>query len=108
MTAIKIEGSQIHKNSHFITIRPQLLNRPLIPKGETVIGVQGKKYLVSSKGDNKAIPNPPFVKASRIPWLADKRKKKIKKKNHCFENNGTSLKKAPTMKILNSSPKNGE
>ena len=77
-TAIKKEGSQIHKSSLLIANKPQVLKKPLIPIGETMIGVHGKKYLALSKGDNKAIPNPPFVKASRTPWLADNRKKKKK------------------------------
>lgn len=66
-TAIKKEGSQIHKSSFLITIKPLLLKKALMPIGETFIGVQGKKYLVLSKGDNKAIPKPPLVKASRTP-----------------------------------------
>jgi len=66
-TAIRKEGSQIHKSSLLITTKPHLLKKPLIPIGETIIGVHGKKYLELSKGDNKAIPNPPFVKASRTP-----------------------------------------
>ena len=64
---IKEEGSQIHNISLFITIIPQWLSKPLMPKGETIIGVHGKKCLVLSKGNNKAIPNPPFVKASIMP-----------------------------------------
>ncbi|MDI6889746.1 MAG: hypothetical protein QMC83_02235 [Thermodesulfovibrionales bacterium] len=66
-TMIMKEGSQIHKNSLLITIKPHLLKKPLIPIGETIIGVQGKKYLLLSKGKSKGIPRPPFVKASRIP-----------------------------------------
>jgi len=49
-----------------------------IPIGETIIGLHGKKYLPLSNGDNRAIPKPPFVNASRIPWLADNKKKKMK------------------------------
>jgi hypothetical protein len=64
---MKKEGSQTHKNSLFITIKPHLLKKALRPIGETIIGVHGKKYLVGSKGDSRAIPRPPLVKASRIP-----------------------------------------
>jgi hypothetical protein len=38
------------------------------PIGETVRGLQGKKYLVESNGAKKAIPSPPSVKASKNPW----------------------------------------
>jgi hypothetical protein len=55
-----------------------LLKNALTPIGETSIGVHGKKYLVWSKGLNKATPSPPFVKASKIPWLPASRKKKMK------------------------------
>lgn len=61
------DGNQIHINSLLITMNPQLLTNALMPIGETIIGDQGKKYLVLSKGDNKAMPKPPFVKASSIP-----------------------------------------
>ena len=66
-TAIKKEGNHIHKSSLLITNKPHGLKNPLIPIGETMIGVHGKKYLALSKGDNKAIPNPPLVNASRTP-----------------------------------------
>jgi len=66
-TAIRKEGSQIQKSSLLSTDKPHVLRKPQIPTGETIMGVQGKKYLALSKGDNKAIPNPPFVKASRTP-----------------------------------------
>ena len=67
MTTINNEGSHIHKSSLFITMKPHLLKKAKILMGETMIGLQGKKYLVSSKGDNRAIPKPPLVKASRMP-----------------------------------------
>jgi len=66
MTSNK-EGSQIYRGSLLITSKPHLLKKPLIPIGDTIIGVHGKKYLVLSKGDSRAIPRPPFVKASRMP-----------------------------------------
>ena len=50
-----------------MTARPHLLKKAPIPIGETSIGVQGKKCLELSKGLSKAIPNPPFVSASRSP-----------------------------------------
>lgn len=55
-----------------------MLKKNLILIGETMIGVHGKKYLVVSKGASKGIPRPPLVKASRMPWLAERRKKKMK------------------------------
>jgi hypothetical protein len=50
-----------------ITIKPHLLKKAPTLIGETIIGLQEKKYLVLSKGANRAIPKPPFVRASRIP-----------------------------------------
>ncbi len=67
---IKEEGSQIHKSSLLITMKPHLLKKAKILIGETMIGLQGKKYLVLSKGEKNAIPKPPLVKASRIPLVA--------------------------------------
>jgi hypothetical protein len=64
---IRKDGSPIHKSSLLITIKPHLLKKALTPIRETIIGVQGKKYLVFSKGDSRAIPKPPFVEASRMP-----------------------------------------
>lgn len=60
------------------------------------MGVHGKKYLVLSKGDKRAMPKPPFVKASRMPWLADNKKKKTKQRNHCLENIPSSRKRIQT------------
>jgi len=51
------------------------VKKDLILMGETWIGVQGRKYRFEEKGDKKATPLPPFVKASRKPWLAQARKK---------------------------------
>jgi len=77
-TAVRMDaGSHTHINSLFKTDHPHLLKNALIPMGETAIGVKGKKYLSLLRGDNNAIPSPPLVKASRIPWLAVKREKKI-------------------------------
>jgi len=64
---IKKEGSHTHQSSLLITAKPHLLKKGITPIGETTIGLQGKKYLVLSKGDKRAIPKPPFLKASRIP-----------------------------------------
>jgi len=73
--ATREEGNQIHQNSLLITIKPQLPMKAAMPIGETMMGLHGKKYLPLSKGDNKAMPRPPLVKASRTPWLAVKREK---------------------------------
>ena len=66
-TTVRKEGSQIHNNSLFTASSPNRVKKCLIPIGETRMGVHGKKYRVLSKGDNRAIPNPPFVNASEIP-----------------------------------------
>ena len=72
---MKIDGTQIHNISLFSTIKPRSLKNALMPNGETSIGVHGKKYLLLEKGDSKAIPRPPLVKASKSPWLAVRIKK---------------------------------
>ena len=79
LTAIATEkaGIQTQRISLFITAQPHLLKKALMPIGETAMGVHGEKYLVLLKGERKAIPRPPLVKASRIPWLADTRKKRM-------------------------------
>ena len=64
---IKTNGTQIQIISLNKTAAPQELKNEPIPIGETGMGRYGKKYLVLSNGDNKAIPSPPFVKASKIP-----------------------------------------
>ena len=80
LTAIATEkaGIQTQRISLFITAQPHLLKKALMSIGEAAMGVHGEKYLVLSKGESKAIPRPPLVKASRIPWLLDTRKKKMK------------------------------
>jgi len=70
-----IAGIQRKMASFIMTFKPQLEKKDFIPIGETPIGVTGKKYLVLSNGEKRAIPRPPFVRASRIPWLAVIRKK---------------------------------
>jgi hypothetical protein len=62
-------GSQIQTNSLFSTDHPRELKKDFMLIGETRIGVQGKKYRSDEKGDKKATPRPPFVSASRTPWL---------------------------------------
>jgi hypothetical protein len=78
MATIKEKGSQIHRSSLLITVKPHLLKKAPKLIGATIIGLQKKKYLVLSKGANRAIPRPPLVRASKMPWLADKRKKKMR------------------------------
>ena len=70
-------GNHTHKNSLFKTNQPLLLKNAPMLMGDTAIGVQGKKYRSLLKGENKAIPRPPLVKASKIPWVAVTKKKKI-------------------------------
>ncbi len=77
-TVIMKEGSQIHNSSLLKTDQPHLLKKALTLIGETLMGVQGKKNRLFLKGDSKAIPNPPSVRASRMPWLTVRKKKKIK------------------------------
>ena len=71
-------GSQIHSNSFFKTDPPRGLKNDLILIGETWMGVQGRKYRSEEKGEKKATPRPPFVKASRRPWLIQTKKKRKK------------------------------
>jgi hypothetical protein len=68
-------GSQIHTSSFLNTDQPHGVKKDLILIGETWIGVHGKKYRFEEKGDKKATPYPPVVRASRKPWLAQARKK---------------------------------
>ncbi len=56
-----------------------------------MIGLHGKKYLVLSKGDSRAIPDPPLVKASRIPWLAPTANKNDVSFHQLFEKRGVRL-----------------
>jgi len=51
------------------------LKKDLTLMGETWIGVQGRKYRLEENGEKKATPRPPFVRASRMPWLVQTRKK---------------------------------
>ncbi len=71
-------GSQIHTSSFLKTDHPRELKKDMILIGETWMGVQGKKYRFDENGEKKATPRPPFVRASRRPWLVQTRKK-IKK-----------------------------
>jgi hypothetical protein len=68
-------GSQIHTSSFLNTGQPPGVKKDLILIGETWIGVQGRKYRFEEKGDKKATPRPPFVRASRKPWLTQAKKK---------------------------------
>jgi hypothetical protein len=104
----KIEGSQIQSNSLRIVFKPHSLKNGRIPMGETRMGVHGKKYLVSSKGDNIAIPKPPLVNASRIPWVAVIRKKYTVSSSQFFEKIFSLLKKILTTKPPNRKAKNRE
>ena len=62
-------------NPLFSTDHPRGPKKDLILIGETWIGVQGRKYRSGEKGEKKATPRPPFVRASRRPWLIQMRKK---------------------------------
>jgi hypothetical protein len=62
-----IPGSQIQRNSFFITDHPRGPKKDWILIGETWMGVQGRKNLSEEKGARKATPLPPFVRASRKP-----------------------------------------
>lgn len=108
MRTIQADGSQTHSSSLFMTDQPHGPQKGLIPIGATCMGLQGKKYLVLSKGAKRAIPRPPFVKASRIPWLAHNRKKKMQKKNHRPENIPASPKSTAAKNRLINRPKKGE
>lgn len=78
MVTGRMPGTQIQSISFLRTRKPHLLKNALTPSGETIMGVQGKNTRRLSKGEKSAIPNPPSVKASRIPWLAVTAKKKAK------------------------------
>jgi hypothetical protein len=65
--AMQIKGNQTH-NISFTRISILLsLRNFFIPIGETLMGVTREKYLFSIKGERRAMPRPPLVKASRIP-----------------------------------------
>jgi hypothetical protein len=84
--ANKTTGTHIHISSLNRTVNPLGLRNLSILSGETSIGVHGKKYRSLVKGDSRAIPLPPFVRASNIPWLAVRTKKYKKYFHHCLEN----------------------
>lgn len=54
----------IQINSLINTLIPQEDKKALILSGDTFITCQGRKYLVLSKGANRATPSPPVVQAS--------------------------------------------
>ena len=64
--ANKTDGSQTQIISFPTTARPRGEKKPA-PIGDTAIGLNPKKYRVSSRGAKKATPNPPSVKASSSP-----------------------------------------
>ena len=101
-------GSQIQTNSLLSTDHPRELKKGFILIGETWIGVQGKKYRFDEKGEKKATPRPPFVRASRRPWLVQTRKKMKKQQNQPREKSTSSRKKISINKKLTIRPKNGE
>ena len=76
-SAAAIANSQKSANSQLITRIPRSVNNPAPDIGETGIGRQGRKYRVLSKGAKNATPNPPFVIASKNPWDAVIKVKKI-------------------------------
>ena len=58
-----------------MTFNPHMLKNLLAPIGDTCIGLKGKKYRALSKGDKKATPKPPVVRASNTPCEAVHTKK---------------------------------
>ena len=72
---INKQGTQIHISSFIKTVKPRELKNLLMVSGETSIGVHGRKYLLLLIGDSSAMPLPPLVMASNIPWLAVRIKK---------------------------------
>jgi hypothetical protein len=84
------------------------VKKELILIGETWMGVHGRKYRFDEKGDKKATPRPPLVRASRKPWLAQARKKTRKYRNQRPEKSASSRKKRSINKRLMMRPKNGE
>jgi hypothetical protein len=79
----KKPGSQTQTNSLFRTTHPLALKNDFTPIGETWIGTQGRKYRLEEKSEKKATPRPPFVKASRRPWLIQMRKKGKNRETTC-------------------------
>lgn len=96
-----IEGIQIYTNSLFNTLIPHSLKKLWTFTGDTCTGCHGKKYLVLSKGEKKATPNPPFVIASNTPCETVATKKKTTRDSHDFENNFSCLKKSSVITIEN-------
>lgn len=80
-------GIPIHNASFFSTSSPLSEKNLAAPMGETAIGRHGKKYLVSSKGEKKATPSPPFVMASRTACEAVHEKKNDTKAKNDFNEN---------------------
>jgi hypothetical protein len=101
-------GNQIHTSSFLNTDQPHGVKKDLILIGETWIGVQGRKYRLEEKGDKNATPLPPFVMASRRPWLVQTAKKRTKYQNQRPEKSASSRKKRIINKRLMTRPKNGE
>lgn len=64
---MKTVGSQISQNSDIKTESPRGVKKLRRPIGDTSIGRMGKKYRSLSKGQKKAMPWPPSVKASSVP-----------------------------------------
>jgi hypothetical protein len=104
----KRPGSQIQTNSLFRTTHPLELKKDFTLMGETWIGVQGRKYRLEEKGEKNATPRPPFVIASRRPWLIQTTKKRKKYQNQRTEKSGSFRKKTIIRKKLTIRPKNGE
>src|SRR5207244_6989077 len=57
-------GNHFHLTSLTITRAPQSGKKLPMVSGDTSMGLQGKKYLSSMNGANRATPNPPFVSIS--------------------------------------------
>lgn len=104
---VRIVNTGIHTYiiSLVSALNPLLLMNAFRPIGETFSGVHGKKYLVVSNGDNKAMPRPPSVIASRMPWLAEMMKKNMTNVHHGFENNFVLRKRHKTTTRLSTRAK---
>ena len=96
---MQIQGIQIQSISLLRISKPRPLIKALRLNGDTSIGVTGKKYRSVIKGERRAMPNPPLVKASRIPW-----REIIKEKNKAKNNPSlhflfpVTINRAPTKK----------
>jgi hypothetical protein len=93
------EGIHIQISSFRITLIPHALKKDLTSMGETLIGLHGKKYLLLSKGESNAMPRPPLVRASRMPWVAVIIKKYPHSRNQPFVRGCSSLKKTVVTKM---------